>query len=431
MKRSLFPWFAAAMLLALCLMGCKSKPEAPAIQDTAPTVGATEGAGSAVIPAAQPAYANPFSELPPEGDVVVTNLAFGQDLWPDYSYYPILTLRVLSKHVLDETDCSVRMPIRTGYRAAAHQLSVTPAPAGELKTEGGFPYFLYQIYRGTDWKKMAELELDAASGNELNAYGEQYRGDYLALTARDLPHFFLYEVQIQFPASAEGNTIFDEECSRIELHLGDFDTVLDGGSFRLHADPLPLEPYKNDTWLGVKPGMLANPIGTASCPWNDGIERLELLMDLDVQEDVTLTSFSLYESRIELLELYVAVSSESGGSMDFAWDGKTPMKLKAGVHVAFSAVIRDPLAANQTVETDRGVVVRSCYDYASRIIGILRYDCGADKGTLWTEHNLTRYPNPWETYAVRFDGLDISSYYLDYYQPFFNSWRAEFTEVQP
>ena len=413
-----------ALLLLSCLTGCKDKPE------TVATTEPTAPQETSIFPTAPAEYANPFSDTPPEGDVIVLNSGFGQDIWPNYSYFPEFDLYVISKHLLDTTDFSLSMPIQSGYTAEVDEVSVIPAPNLEMSSGANtgihtFPYYLYQIYRGTDWKEYASLQqklesLDPlADPDDYNATQEardtlalQYWQDYLSLTAKDLPVFYAYQIQIRFTTDAAA--IYDEECSRIELHLGDFDTVLEGGSFRIHAESPPLQTRSHDAWLGIHPQMMG-PYRADCSAWDDGIARVDLLMDLDATEDITLTDFSLYGGSLEVLQLNVTISSDSGGAMDFYWDGKTPVKLKAGEHLDINAVVRDPSGSGSC----------SC---GARSLAIMRYSCGEETATHWTEIILESHLDLWEAYAVWFDGLDVSSYYKDYYQPCWNAWRDEFKE---
>ncbi|MBR6120046.1 MAG: hypothetical protein IKQ04_06995 [Oscillospiraceae bacterium] len=422
-----------ALLLLSCLTGCGSEPEPTASASTE----ATAPQESSIRPTAPAEYANPFSDTPPEGDVIVLNPGFGQDIWPRHSGFPEFDLYVISKHLLDTTDFSLSMPIQSGYTAEVNEISVIPAPNLDMPSDANtaihgihtFPYYLYQIYRGTDWKEYASLQqklesLDIFSDpDDYNATQEardtlalQYWQDYLSLTARDLPVFYAYQIQVRF--SMDTAEIYDEECSRIELHLGDFDTVLEGGSFRIHAESPPLEVPSFDGWLGIHPGILG-PFRAYCWAWDQGIERIEQLMDLDATEDITLTDFSIYGGRLEVLALNVTISSDSGGAVDFYWDGKTPVKLKAGEHLDITAVVRDPSWSGS-------------YNYGARSLAIMRYSCGEKTATHLAEIILESAPDLWEAYAAWFDGLDISSYYRDYYRyDWRNDWRAEFTEAQP
>ncbi len=424
MKRTLI-FILAALLLLSCLAGCKNKPE------TAVSTEATAPQETSIFPTAPAEYANPFSDTPPEGDVFVTNLAFGQDIWPYYSYSLTLHLQVVSKHPLDTSEFSLTLPIRTSYRAEVNEIPVIPAPSQEndvgLNT---FPYYLYQIYRGTDWKEYARLQQRLSSDDysaDPKAHEEnrtardgialQYWQDYLSLTAKDLPVFYAYDVQIDFSACFGDDSLTTEECGRIELRLGDFETVLEGGSFRIHAEAPPVRNTKDDKWFGIRPGTLG-PYQVTCDPWNGGVELVTGLMDLDAAEDITLTGISFYESRLEILQLNVRISSEDGGSVDFYWDGKSKVKVPAGSHLDVDAVVRDPQGSDS-------------WEYAARSLLLMDYICGEEQGTHWTECILIRDPNPWETYAIWFDGLDVSSYYRDYSLVYDSDWRAEFTEAQP
>lgn len=400
-----------ALMLSACLVGCGGEtPEA--VTEQAPTV--------PEVTSGQAEYANPFSDTAPEGDVIVVNQAFGSDIWPMWSYYPELHLQLLSKHPLDTSVFSVTMPIKTDYRAEVQERSVLPAPSRDRREhDQSFPFYLYQIYQGMNWKELRRLEA-AYSENPTSEDGKNYEkyrlmgwDGYLALTAKDLPVFYLYDIRIDFvPGMVEGKEIYDETCSQIALRLGDFDTVLEGGSFRIHAQQPPIETIGQ--WQGIAPGKLG-PFLINCTPWNGGIEQVELLMDLDAAEELTLTDFSLFGGRLELVQLMVNISSEAGTSVDCYWDGKSPLRLKAGDHLDITAVIRDPEAVDG-------------YDYAARSLAVMGYSCGEQAASHWAEIIFTRTASPWEIYAAWFDGLDISGYYKDYYQPCFGAWREKFEE---
>lgn len=408
-----------AVLILICFLGCTGRQE-PQTTDTTISEQAAQ-----IAPTAPDRYANPFSKVIPSSDVIVTNLCFGQDIWPDYSYYPSIILRVLSKHPLDYRDCSVTMPIRTQYTVSAREVPVIARPQSIMEDgSGAFPYYLYEIYRGTDWKTLANMIGDGSEPvspektEQIQALQNQYLSDFNRLTTNELPSFYTYEIEISFPDSYSGNTIYDESCGSIGLHLGDFETELEGRSFEIHGAPLPLEPYRPDgSCVGCKQLIMNN--GTVIYPYSKGIASVDEVMGLEILEDLTLTGFTFHESRFEILKLSVAISSESGNAMDFLWDGVSPIRLHAGDQVMLSAVVRDLAWTENT------------YEYAARLYPILRYECGEEKGTSFGEYYVTYYPDPWETYAVWFDGLDISGYYKNYYQPIFEPWRAEFTEAQP
>ena len=149
-----------ALVLLLCFTACDRGGIAESGSDPV-------GGGSAVSTEAgeSPAPELPeknceyrFTDWPASGDVKVLDLAFGQDLWPDYSGYPILTLRVISKRPLNLEDFSLSMPIQTGYTASVEELPLWREPENTaVQMEYAFPYYLYQIYEGTDWKALAEL----------------------------------------------------------------------------------------------------------------------------------------------------------------------------------------------------------------------------------------------------------------------------------
>ena len=408
-----------SFVIMICLLGCTGR-QASQTTDTDISQLAVQ-----IAPSAPGSYSNPFSTIMPASEVIVTNLCFGQDIWPDYSFYPSMILRVLSKHPLDYHDCSVTMPIRTQYTVSAREVPVLARPQSTAEDgSGAFPYYLYEIYRGTDWKALKKMIKDSNRAltpeltEQIRAVQDQYLSDFNQLTANELPSFYTYEIEISFPDSYSGNTVYDESCDSIELHLGDFESVLEGGSFEIHGSPLPLEPYRPDSsCVGCQQLIMNN--GTVIYPFSKGIASVDEVMGLEILEDLTITGFTFHESRFEILKLSVAISSESGNAMDFLWDGVSPIRLHAGDQVMLSAVVRDPAWTENT------------YEYAARLYPILRYECGEEKGTSFGEYYVTYYPDPWETYAVWFDGLDISGYYKDYYQPIFEPWRAEFTEAQP
>ena len=436
MKKTLICILAALLVLS-CLAGCKDKPEAAASAE------ATGPQETSILPTAPAEYANPFSDTPPEGDVVVTNLPWGADLRPCYFTRLDLNFKVLSKHPLDTSDFSLTLPIRTEYEASVREIPLIPAPQANDDGIGGndFPFYLYQIYRGMDWKEYTRLRREVetidyfsdpeayeAAQEARNSLALQYWTDFLSLTAKDLPLFYAYEVKIDFLQTViDGKEIYDEECSHMELHLGDYDTVIEGGSFRIHGGDLPLEPLREGGMaVGVRAHYLDN--GEFVYPCGGGIEQMIGVADFDATEDLTLTGFELFESRLEILQLHVTVESDRSGSMDFFWDAQVPVKLKAGDHCVIDAVVRDPLLAEAEERNWQNAAFPSPYDYYVTENYIVRYHCGEEKGTIFGCYYDYPVSNPWELYAVWFDGLDVSSYYKDYYQPCWNAWRDEFKE---
>lgn len=435
-----------ALVLLLCFTACDRGGIAESGSDPVGGESAvsTEAGESAASELPEKNCEYRFTDWPASGDVKVLDLAFGQDLWPDYSGYPILTLRVISKRPLNLEEFSLSMPIQTGYTASVEELPLQREPEADEGSGGEypFPYYLYQIYEGTDWKSLAELARlaeeteDAMKAREYQtAYQNEMNRLYPAfqkLTERELPAFSLYEIRIRIPSSYEGNEIFNEECSRIELHLDDFDTVLEGKSFRIHKEPLPYKPLldANGNPEGVKQRFFGSTIGVQSYPWNDGYIQLPYLMWIEALENTVLTDLSLYQSSVEIDELQVKLFSEdSGSAKDFLWDGKSPLKVKAGESVLISARLHDPDAGTRLTETAEGVTASSSYGYSARVYAILQYQCDGREGSALVEENLSRIPDPWEAYAVWFDGIDVSSYYLDYYYPILDEWASPSTEV--
>ena len=420
MKRRIISLLLAA-LTALSLCGCGGR--------TAPVQ-----ENDNVIPTAPKTYANPFGPEEKDRSWVILSDAFGQEIYPNSSWWPCLELWVLSKEALDVGDVSVTMDIQTPYEIVCDEFPVS-RKLDEWQgdnmydfLDGDFPYYLYQCYRGTDWEKLrtllkAALEEDPELGSDpyeeageaVTAYKEylgKFWEDYRSLTPADLPTFHLYRLDIYLgfvDHQFVGNVACDETCDRIEVHLDTIDTVLTGGSFTIHSETLV------KSWEG---GLRQKTWGCVgyTAPCFDGYVRCDGIVQLVAEQDAVLQRYRFQGGGLELVKARLRIGdSEESASLDFMWDGESPMYIAAGSYISMDVILYDPAAAEHP-----------SYDYARRAYGLLEYTFDGKEGKIDTECLVHNQHNPWEAYAVWFDGVDVSGFYRNYYQSPFSCEGGEF-----
>ncbi|MBR6378277.1 MAG: hypothetical protein IKS05_11020 [Oscillospiraceae bacterium] len=316
------------------------------------------------------------------------------------------------------------------------------------------PYHVYASWRGMDWKELARLELavrqcpeDDAALRARDACRDRFLEDFLALKAEDLPPVpYLYEFELRFPPDAEGGEVLDEAITDLAATADYLEKPFTGFGCdyalltRLHAE----DPRSRET-----PGMQLTQPGyeVLAAPLNDG-DCSCLAMEFIAAEDITLHRLRLYRSQLQLQQIRVTRTG-AGATAEETWDGESELTVRAGERVALWLRLHDPEGENHVdVFGPDGVIYShnlknaksqdyvSCYNssfgaYRIDQFCLLDYTANGAAHSASTELVLRRDLNPWELIFLcacdqdhRFS-KNLYSYYLDYYNPLFNSaWKA-------
>lgn len=128
---------------------------------------------------------------------------------------------------------------------------------------------------------------------------------------------------------------------------------------------------------------------------------------------MTLTKCYVLDDAVEVRDLILTVTSEDN-SVSFAWDGTSPYDLFPGDQVQIDLVFYSQWTAE--------------LNYGLDVVPILEFESESETAYIWSECNLTPVfiTNLYELYAIVFDGVDMESYYKDYYYPVEDSFLEEY-----
>ena len=253
-----------------------------------------------------------------------------------------------------------------------------------------FPFWLYQTYRGMDWKEMAALKEAAQGGDEaakdkLAAYETMYLEDYEALTPQDLPQIYGYWVTNDLTSL---NTNHAARYEEIPFSIDGVEMDVAVGTLNVHDkgwDQYPAEGNCQDVYAGrlsdVRPTY-----------WGDGIVTLGAMKIASEDTPQTLTELALYGIVGEILDIQVSVGGDTR-----SWDGSTPVEIPANTSASLTVTLKTQ--ANQTVGycEDANILIQR------EVEGLTQ--------RLWYFAAISQSWNIYELYAMMVDGLDIGAYY--------------------
>lgn len=345
----------------------------------------------------------------------------------DFTSLPSISVYIIAKDELDTNEISLELPAQSDYFASAGEIKLNGfAEADSAASRDQFSYALYQCYMGKDFAKLWELEKaynacqaayekDEIGLDELMTaqqtfqnYRDAEKESYCGLTAGDLPNFHVYYANVMFL----GGELFEETITQAQLRIGSQTHTLILGEITIKTQPN--FPAELDWYNGggyAYDGILGS--GNDPLPYNDGIHRIESYFSFTAEHVMTLTDIKLDDPDHQLVAAWIEVSSASGGAIYELWDMNEPFLLMPGDRVKIHIAYREEAVTSLS--------------YATKVWGYLIYEW--DKGTscklsecdIRTAGDMNFY----ELYALIFEGLDIESYYRDYYYPKYESWRNE------
>lgn len=343
-------------------------------------------------------------------------------------------------------------------------------------TGEAYPYVLYHCYKGTDWNTMLELYLAAekADNSKLEVilgggstsnpvyqnansiqeaydlYNDQYRDAFKALTSDDLPLFYYYKVTITFGISNfeyitdDAGDIVDvnitdgivkmESLETIEIKMGEKTYRQNIGQIRIHdEDYLEFDElygrylYDNEEIKYIEGGIPSVVSNGGNYPWGNGIACIEDF-NFRTMVDMTLTSCSLFAGPcdVEILGAHVQAMDSNGTGIDFYWDLQSPVTLEAGKDVVIHIFFKDSDLGKMEYNTTFGFVLEYETDgkivQKNKMIEFDRYRNMQIAG--YSDYSDSEEIGaPWLRYAVIFDGLDMESYFNDYFRQVNETWR--------
>ena len=367
------------------------------------------------------------------------------DLYVGYSWIPGPEIVLLSREYLAPEAIHVSADIQAEYTVHVTQQEtgasltnyeiVETDEAREVNAVStnvfDFPLYMYQTYAGIDWTNVGLLyteywdtverheagELDASQVKEaFAAYSyavTEYVPDYTELKLDDIPRFYEYLIQITID-----DTEVEETFSTVQVTIGDTVYDVDIGEIYIR----PNSGYTNATeYLSMSQG---SPLWLNSYPFGTGIENCQSDIYY-AEESVTLTGLSFWEntmSTVEVLDVTIVLSDSADGvfersGIEIKWDGETPVYVEQGKYVGLYLTIQDERMKE--------------INYHSNLYPVLEFECDGSTYELGSEIPLYRhYSDTWLLYAIGLDGVDMESYFNDYYYVQGSNWRSD-VELTP
>ena len=413
------------VVIAFVLTGCV-QPQNPSTQGTQP--------GSDAQVAADPAAC--LNRETGQNIYFVAGNDY-YDLYANYSYKSGPEVQLFSREYIDPKAIQVTADIQADYQVFVLEQPVERSLISykiveenggrrlDAMSEGFFPLYLYQSYAGMDWSELTERyqtwqntsENDEEDGEEnkkkaawkaFNDMETDYAEEYMSLKQEDLPIFYYYAIYF-FITNAQ----VEETLRTLHVTIGETTYDVDIGQINIRLTP-GIENADQLLELSYASVCLTN-----SFPYGEGIERCQSAI-YRVAESVTLTGLDFLENSLStahILDVTVSIGDldtdvGTNQATSIQWDGKTPILLEQGKYVGLVITFQD----------DRLKEI----DYHGKFYPVLELEYNGESYQRVSEIPLFRlYGDVWLLYAMGLDGLDMESYFNNYYYKFINTWRSQ------
>jgi len=336
----------------------------------------------------------------------------------EYSQFGLASFNIffLSDTPVEAADIELDLPVEPSYRFELYDVFLGDAPQVLSNDPGApvrFTYDVYLHYCDFDWSALIDKyrlvqELgktppaDRTSEdrrkytealNDYESFYNMYQAEYQNLTNEMLPQFYCYQIAILLETS---EIINDETFNNVTLKIGDKTASVDIGKIQLYAQQCPLSS-EEPQGISQYPLAASTPISNLSGTIN--IPAAGFIAD----DDIVITGYRFLTGDIEIEQIKVIITSSTGQSSNFTWDGKMPLAVDAGSQVDYGIIITDER------------MTKCGFD----LQGFVQMEHEMD-GVVFEHrflHRIYHDFNPYEEYAKYFDGIDFTEYYEKYYYP--------------
>lgn len=459
MKKLICYFMTCALILSILACCTVNEPSTPNPTTTMPQ-GSTTGTAPEEM-----SFTPPAMELMPVAEREKTGALVDYD--PDRELY-ILTgqndtiyylgenclthysFSIMSKKPLDTNSISVDLEIEHPYWITVGEVELEgiaeckdDAPPSKCSGDQ-FPYELYQCYQGKDFRKLAELEWELdywrkvmskcyslqdkemMTQEEVDIYKAKYEAakaayltyrnaeleDYRTLKKAELPTFYVYYVFIQFDTVKDTSAIPDEVITELAVTIGDRVYHQQIGRIMLMSgerEVMGRVDWRNNG-ENVDDGILGQSVGPL--PYNDGLHVVAGYFHIVVDRYKTLTNLVLSNPAHRLEAVWIKLRPEGGKWSSYKWDLSEPFELYPGDEVQISIIYSDDY-------------LDSFVGYTTKLDGYLEYESDGETWYKVCNCLVSESMNYYALYAMIFDGIDIESYYWDYYYVFQQAWRYD------
>ena len=415
MKR--FYAFCAAVVLALFGTGCEST-DLPAQTSDAPTqfvetTGAPHAPGNSLI------EYDPDREIYIHCSNVQTTGYMGQS-----GYW--LPLTIYSKEPLTPEDIRVEMESQNDYRinyvsenVVGRDTQYNQFGDQSIMDSSYYPYYLYQVSKGTDFSlagRLWELNLNPPEfgTEEYEAMQEligektpwqaheelmqEHRDSYISLTPDDIPEFYVYYLSLEFAGSAE------ETIREMTFYVKDMPYQVNIGNLHLVPEEIPQAyPWSDAVYMDSAVTFVPSVNF-----YGNGMAYFQAFT-FTATEAMKLTELKFPNADAILVSASISITS-GGMTVESSWDGKSEVLLYPGDMVDMYIVVQSPHLQGIHYHVD--------------LLYELFMTIEEEPYSLSLQVPISSFnANYHEIYAMVFEGLNMESYYRDYYYMKQEDWR--------
>ena len=351
------------------------------------------------------------------------------DLYIGYTRIPI-EITLLSRDYIDPNNIQVLADIKADYSVVVteQETGVSLASYEIIESEGtrnaylvsanvhDFPLYLYQTYKGMDWADVGkkyveyldlaekynagEIEVEQVDDarDRYNYAATMYINEYTNLNVDDIPRFYEYLIQIKI-----NDAEVEETLTTVQVSVDD--TVYDVNIGNVYIRPF-CELKGGYGAYEYFPMKSSSPFWLNSFPYGSGIEECQSAIHY-AKESLTLTGLHFLEdttSSVTILDIAAVILDDpySTDGIVFEWDGITPIYVEQGKCVTLYITFQD----NRMKEIN----------YHSKLYPVFEFECDNSAYEIITEIPLYRYyTDKWLLCTIGLDGLNMESYFNDYY----------------
>ncbi len=401
--------FLLVLFILLQLLGCTPNQILEETGGQTPSESRSKEEPAAIAPTASP-------EAPGENYFFLCG-EYDLDFYLNTAFNNIM-IPVVSKTPIDASAAKITLPLEIDYEVYFNEVLLTENYAQY------FDYYLYQCYRDLDWAKVAKLFSAAREASQAQAdagdpdqaaqqqivddywaYADQYSQDYDALTQEMLPQFYAYEVLINFYYDYDNPQ--DDAFTYMDVSWPGVSFRANCGEVRFHKENM------YDDFPSEIGGLQQHTYGirdTASYPYGSGTVNT-WVANFETEDDITLTRGYFFGNGPRIAEIQVYAASQEQDvdgtpvrSMDYLWDGQTPLPVEGGLSVQLSATFTDQRLQDMVPE--------------GKLYFFLEYEYQGKHAVSITELGLHRNANFYELAAIYLDGIDVQSYYEQFFYPY-------------
>lgn len=254
-----------------------------------------------------------------------------------------------------------------------------------------FPFYVFVAYQDFPWGDYAHNEGDFTT--KLEQYEKAYN-----LLKSDLPQLFTYRIQISFEQMGITADVISEiiEIKCLTAKIGDHVKEYNLSGLRFLPDACTTKYGGGLTSKSLAIG------GISVDPSVQGYAELPELK-MTTKNDVVLEYISFAGCNdTSIVDCAVSVQLKQGGMYSFTWDGNSPIEVDAGADLSFEIGISDPALANK--------IIGSKIHYM-----VVHYSSEGQTYETAVQIAVSLFPAPHDIYAMKVDGIDLLSYYVDYF----------------